>query len=172
MRKISFFSFFVLFLAVAFTSCSKKEVKKDFKQLEESYMPKMEMALTANDTAEVKALAEHYLKLVEERNLDDAVGMLYFLAKDSVIPLPSSMARHQISLLKRIKGIRYEVKNIQFLEELDNRVRCKVTIFDKKPDDPRPNEINFVLRPVRRDGKWYLTLEDTMTDTHGSRIKN
>ena len=47
--------------------------------------------------------------------------------------------------------------------------------FEKQKDDPRPNTAQFFLKPVRIDGRWYLTMADTMTDktgTHGTLIKN
>jgi hypothetical protein len=52
-------------------------------------------------------------------------------------------------------------------------VRYTVTLFEKAEDDPVSNKISFFIKPVRRDGQWYLTLADSQTDsTHGSEIKN
>ena len=148
--------FVVLTLALlTLASCGKKE--KSFKELEEQYLPKPEMRLTAADTAEVRSLTEHYLKLLEQRELDDAAGMLYYMERDSVKPLRPDQLKKQLFVLERFKGVEYKLEHIVFRNETDNEVRCMVKLFEPKEGNTRPNKVAVVLHPVRFQGKWYLT---------------
>ncbi len=137
-------------------SCGKKE--KSFKELEETYLPKPEMTLTASDTANVMALTEHYMKLVEQREIDDAVGMLYYVDKDSVKPLTKEFIRNQKFILERVKGVEYKVDYLKFRTEMDCEAHCTIKLFEPKPGNTRPNTVSMTLFPVRKDGKWYLTV--------------
>ena len=136
-------------------SCGKKE--KSFKELEETYIPKPEMRLTAQDTAEVTSLTEHYLQLLEQRELDDAAGMLYYMERDSVKPLRPDQLKKQLFVLNHFRGVEYKLESIVFRTERDNEVRCMVKLFEPKEGNTRPNKVAIVLRPIRFQGKWYLT---------------
>ena len=137
-------------------SCGKKE--KSFKELEETYLPKPEMTLTASDTANVKALAEHYMKLVEDREIDDAIGMLYYLDKDSVKPLRPEQAKNQRFILSHVKGVEYKLDHLVFRTEKDCEAHFTIKLFEPKPGNTRPNKVSMTLNPVRMDNKWYLTV--------------
>ncbi len=137
-------------------SCGKKE--KSFKELEETYLPKPEMTLTASDTANVKALVEHYMKLVEDREIDDAIGMLYYLDKDSVKPLRPEQAKNQRFILSHVKGVEYKLDHLVFRTEKDCEAHFTIKLFEPKPGNTRPNKVSMTLNPVRMDNKWYLTV--------------
>jgi len=154
MKKNSLFVVMTLAL-LTLASCGKKE--KSFKELEETYLPKPEMALTAQDTAEVTSLAEHYLQLLEQRELEDAAGMLYYLKGDSVLPLRPDQLKNQLFVLKHFKGVEYKMEHIIFRDKDNSEVRCMVKLFEPKEGSTRPNKLALVLRPVRHEGKWYLT---------------
>ena len=138
-------------------SCGKKE--KSFKELEETYLPKPEMTLTASDTANVQALAEHYMQLIEQREIDDAVGMLYYVKKDSVLPLRPDQAKNQKFILDHVKGIEYKVDYLTFRTEMDCEAHCTIKLFEPKPGSNKPNTVAMRLFPVRKEGKWYLTVK-------------
>jgi cytochrome c-type biogenesis protein CcmH/NrfG len=58
-------------------------------------------------------------------------------------------------------------------EQMATAIQHYTQYLEKQPDDPVSNQISFYIKPVRRDGQWYLTLADSQTDsTHGSEIKN
>jgi hypothetical protein len=137
-------------------SCGKKE--KSFKELKETYLPKPEMTLTASDTANVKALVEHYMKLVEDREIDDAIGMLYYLDKDSVKPLRPEQAKNQRFILSHVKGVEYKLDHLVFRTEKDCEAHFTIKLFEPKPGNTRPNKVSMTLNPVRMDNKWYLTV--------------
>ena len=158
--------------ALTLAGCSKQK-QKNLKELQEEYLPKPEMALTKQDSIEVLGLTEHYLQLIKDGDLDDAIGMLYYLRGDSLMSLPRELADGHRMMLRRIKGIRYEVDHMTFIDEKNSEVKYKVILFDRKPGDTRPNEIAGYVKPVRRDGKWYLTIANTMTESNNeTRIKD
>ena len=73
------------------------------------------------------------------------------------------------------KGKEAQIDHLIFVDETDSQVRYTVELFKQKPGEAqRPTKMSFFINPVRRDGKWYLTLPDDVTDTRpgGSQIKN
>ena len=66
-------------------------------------------------------------------------------------------------------GTKYEFKKHAFLN-LGGGVQYTATLFDKKEGDPRPNKLSFLLKPVRYQGRWYLTMADS-DDRNTSRSK-
>lgn len=171
MRKSSLY-LIVLVAALTFGSCggNKKDAKKELSEL-----PKPNMDLNAADTAEVISLANQFLDRLRAEKFDEAVGMIFFLNGDSIEVLSNDRARGQKALLERCKGVRYDVDYFVFSEEKDNIVKYTVTMFEKDANDPRPNKTSFFLKPVRRDGKWFLTMADSMSDTNhlnGTKIQN
>ena len=76
-------------------------------------------------------------------------------------------------VLGHFLGLNYTIDEVRFHKETDCQVRYSVELFEKAADDPVSNKVSFFIKPVRRDGQWYLTLADTESDsTHGSEIEN
>ena len=48
----------------------------------------------------------------------------------------------------------------------NNEVKLDVTLFDKPEGDPKPNMTAMYLRPVKFEGRWYLTVWDNITNTN------
>ena len=166
MKRNSYILLIIACVAFALSGCHG-EKKKSITEQEEEYFQKPTMTLTQADTTEVLSQVERYLSLLQDKNYDDALGMLYFLNKDSIQALPDFMVEDYKEIYPRYHGIRYEIDRMTFLNEKDNEVVYTVTFFDLKPGDKvLPNKKSFTLKPVRRAGKWYLTLADTQTDTN------
>lgn len=140
--------------------------------MQDDFIRPAEMTLAKSDTDQVKSLVQLYLSYLKQGNVDVALSMLHYLNKDSIISLPPDLARKQKMTLTAFKCKKYSIEEIQFLKETDSKVRYTVTLFDKAPSDNRPNTISFVIRPVRRDGKWFLTLADSATETRQSQLDN
>lgn len=158
MRKSSLY-LFVLAVALFMCSCGGDKKKSDSQGYS---LPKPNMELSAADTAEVISLTNQLLDRLRAEKYDDAVGMLYYLNNDSLEALGNDRARAQAMLFKRFKGVRYEVLHFRFKTDKENEVKFVVTLFEKKDDDPRPNTTAFYLKPIRQDGKWFLTMADAM----------
>ncbi|MDD7257392.1 MAG: hypothetical protein PUH24_03815 [Prevotellaceae bacterium] len=163
-------SLLVLALVVLFSlsSCKKTKTVKD---LEDAYLPKPAMSLTQADTAEVKAQVDHYLNLLKGNKKEEAMAMLYYLRGDSIVKMPEEMRERFMTYYSRVQGIKYDVEYLKFYSEIDSEVKYTVTLFENKPGENLPNKMSFVIKPVRREGKWYLTLADTQTDSHDLRSK-
>lgn len=166
MKRNSYILLIIAFMAFALSACHGDK-KKTVSEQEEEYFQKPTMTLTQADTTEVLSQVQRYLSLLQEKNYDDALGMLYFLNKDSIQVLPAYMVEQYKEIYPRYHGVRYEIDRMTFLNEKDNEVVYTVILFDLKPGDKvLPNKKSFTLKPVRRDGKWYLTLADTQSDTN------
>jgi hypothetical protein len=74
-------------------------------------------------------------------------------------------------MLTRFKGVKYDLDRIVYDQETDNIAKYTVTLFEKETGDPRPNTISFMLKPIRRDGKWYLTYCDDVSG-NGTNLPN
>ncbi|MBP3211886.1 MAG: hypothetical protein J6M41_04860 [Prevotella sp.] len=172
MRKISFFLILCACLAVL-TSCSKKK-KLTLEQVDSELRNGPLMDMNHNDTTAVYDLTNQFLAYLKDSNLDAAMGMLHYLKDgEEIVSLPAELEKRNRMVLGNFLGLTYNIDEARFLTETDCQVRYTVTLFEKAADDPVSNKISFFLKPVRREGQWYLTMADTQTDsTHGSRITN
>ena len=131
------------------------------------------METTMMDTLTVTSLVDEYLEYLHDKDLDKAMGMLYYLREDKTIePLSDEMAAKQRAALKPFLGKDFNIDQIIFYQETDSQVKFTCTLFEKEEGDPRPNKISFLIRPMRINNSWYLTMADSHTDTVESKIKN
>ena len=164
MRKTYLYLFLLSFVMMA-VSCGKRS--KTVQELQQEYIAQPVDSFTGTDTAEVAAQAKEFVYKLNQKDIRSAVGMLSFLDGDTIVPLPADLMRRQANALKNIQGVRYTIDRMVFNEEKDNIVKVDVVLFDKKPGDTRPNTISLYLKPIRRNGRWYLTTPDNITDTSG-----
>jgi hypothetical protein len=159
MRKSSFY-LFVLAVALIMGSCGGEKKQSNNS---DAVLPKPDMELSAADTAEVISLTNQFIERLRANKFDEAIGMVYYLNNDSLETLSADRARAQKYLLQRFKGVRYDVDFFRFKNDYDNVVKYTVTLFEKEnEEDPRPNTTSFFLKPVRQEGKWFLTMADAM----------
>jgi len=166
MRKLFLFLSFVLAVTLSLSSCRGKVEQApvdDDQPMEASRM----------DTITVTSLVNQYLQCLHENNIDDAIGMLYYLQEDgTIIKLPEDMAINQRVALTPFLGKEFFINHIKFYKETDSQVKFSCKLFEKEKDDPRPNIISFIIRPMRINNSWYLTMADSHTDTVESKIDN
>ena len=155
MKRLSLFLTILLLLTV-FVGCSDKKapVQKH----------KKEYVFSHEDSTEVLNLVGQFTKYLEGDDLRSAVEMLNILKGDSIFPLEPVQQRRQAMALSIVKGVRYDVNYLVFKSDKDNEVKLDITLFEKEENDPKPNKISFYFRPVRFEGKWYLTTKDNITD--------
>jgi hypothetical protein len=170
MKKSLLFTVAVMLL-LGFSSCSDKKTAKTptLKELADSLIDRPNFEMDSQDSAEVFNLVTQYLNKLREGKIDEAVGMLYYLVEDSVIAMPAKAVEGQKALLGRFQGVSYDLESISYDDETDNLARYTVTLFEKEPNDPRPNTMSFGLNPVRREGKWFLTLSNRDNRLHQYR---
>ena len=90
--------------------------------------------------------------------------MLNVLKKDSVVPLRGRAQFNQARALAFVSGVKREMSYILLRDEFDNEVKIDITLFEKPEGDRRPNKTSFYLRPVKFEGRWYLTTKDDLSD--------
>lgn len=167
-KSFLFFSVLSVALVLFLSSCSSCSGNK---QEESKVEEKQLMELSKYDTTAVMSLVERYFTCLRTNNVDDAVNMLYYLDKNGkIIPLPDDLKRGQRRMLQMHAGLKYSIDYIKFWQETDSEVKFTCTLFDKEPGDPRPNEVKMLIRPMRHDGEWYLTMADTPSQTQESDL--
>ena len=157
-----------LFLAVtaillSVVSCGNK--KQQAPQPETPSKPVY--TFTKADTTDVMTLASQFIARLENKDVRGAVDMLNYLSTgDSIQPLSPTAQRRQAMALNHIMGVRFDLNRLILRTNTDNEVKIDVTLFDKQFDDPKPNKTTFHLRPVKFEGKWYLTVWDNISNTN------
>lgn len=160
MRKIAFFLVAACMMSLLF-SCGNKQKNVVVPDQKPVY------TFSKEDTAEIMSLVNEFTELLTKKNLRDAVGMLQFLAEgDSIQPLDPVAERRQAMTLVNAEGVRYTFNHLTLRSNTNNEVKIDITLFDKLPGDPKPNMTALYLRPVKFEGKWYLTVWDNITNTN------
>lgn len=163
---------FYTLLALTFSLSSCKKEKKDLKTLEKEYIQQPEMILSNKDSDDVRQQVNYYLNALNHKDVDKALSMLYFydLKTNKIRRLNASEEKTQRAVLSRFAGFRAEIDYIKFYRENDSEVKYNVFFSDKPSSPSNPNCMGFMIRPVRLEGKWYLTLAGDNQATYSSTI--
>lgn len=158
-------------VAVLFDSCNSCS-KNDNEGLRPVELETPEYTFTKEDTSAVLDLVGQFVERLKQKDLKNATEMLWYLDKDSV-KVPSTQNRlRQARALSILLGCHdYKLDRIVFNSDIDNEAKVDIILFEKPEGDPRPNSTSFYFRPVRFEGKWYLTTKDNISDTH-SELRN
>ena len=160
MRKIAFFLVATCIMSLLF-SCGNKQKNVVIPNQKPVY------TFTKEDTAEIMNQVNEFIELLSKKNLRDAVGMLQFLAQgDSIQPLDPVMERREAMTLVNVEGVSYDFNHLTLRSNTNNEVKIDITLFEKAPGDAKPNMTALYLRPVKFEGKWYLTVWDNITNTN------
>ena len=156
MKKVTLFlAALVVMMLVA--SCGDKKKSS-------SASSKKEYVFTPADSAEIKQLVGDFMVRLDSSDIRGAVEMLNVLKKDSVVPLTGRAQYGQAKALAFVRGVKREMSYLLLRNDFDNEVKIDITLFEKPEGDRRPNKTSFDLRPVRFEGKWYLTTKDDFSD--------
>lgn len=167
MKKLFFF--FALISVLVFTvSCSNKK-QPNVNVTEGSTFV---YSFTKADTTEVLNLVSQFMARLENHDIRDAVEMLRFLDGDSIKEATNVIKTRRALTFSTFPVLSHKVDRIVFNSDIDNEVKIDMKLFEKEENDPRPNTTSLYLRPVKFEGKWYLTTIDTITDTNAERSDN
>lgn len=162
----------IIAFACSLSSCSDKK-KREWKP--EMAIQQAEMKLDNQDSVKVFTMVRDYLENVKNGNYDDAIKMLYYLNKDNKIEqLPASLAKQERMGISAFKVYAYRIETLRFLKETDCKVSYYMILQDPeqcKKEGKKPAEIGALIRPVRENGVWYLTLANSATESKNSKIK-
>lgn len=172
MKKLSIVFIALLSLCVVVGCKDTKRVKPKDEVNKNLIQP--EMTLRSNDTVQVRRLVRQFFDRLEQKDIDGALAMLHYYKDGAPGDLPSDIEAKERMVYGMFLGMpKYDIDHMIFFREDDSEVKFTVTMFDKvDPKDPRPNKASFLIRPVRYNGQWYLTLADTQTDKVKSEIKH
>jgi hypothetical protein len=161
-----------LILAFTFALTSCKDKKKDVKTLEQDYVQQPQMILNSNDSNEVRDAVNYYLTALNHKQVDKALSMLFYydLKTNKVRRLTDKENAEQKAVLSRFAGYRAEIEYIKFFRENDSEVKYNIYFSDKPSTPSNPNCMGFMIRPVRLEGRWYLTLAGENQATYSSQI--
>jgi len=164
MRKLSTIIIILLSLMM-FSSCNKKS---EGQKIMERYGVEPEMAISEQDTQVVLNLTNKFLTLCKNNQIDEAMSMLYYYdKKNNIVSLPSDLAKKQRGILKIFHIYSYNIEYLKFYREDDSQVKYSF-VFNQPAKGEKPATITGLLRPIRKNGKWYLTAADTDSQTHSS----
>ena len=167
MKRIALFLVVATALLFAVSCSNKKQQPAPVEPEKPTY------TFTKEDTAEVMTQVEEFMGRLEKKDIRGAVEMLNFLALgDSIKPLNAVQQRRQAMALMNVQGIKYDLNHLSLRSFTNNEVKIDITLFEKAPGDPKPNMTGFFLRPVKFEGKWYLTVWDVISNTNQDSNKD
>lgn len=131
---------------------------------------KPEMNVTGDDSAQVIDLVREYFNLVQHKKYEQAMGMIYYLGKDDKVETPpKALYDQELAAISAFPIYGFTIEYLRFYKETDSEV--KYTIFLQDPKKvAKPATMSGMLRPVRRDAKWYLTMADVVSEQNRSKF--
>ena len=116
--------------------------------------------LTAADTTMAIDQANEVMALLKENRIPEALDKLYVI--DS-IGNPVRPSQKQIEdytqRFELFPVISYKLQKFYFKAWDDNLIDYSTEFYQAK-NPSEPNKIAVVFNPIRKDGKWYLSLKD------------
>ena len=168
MKRIALFLVMAAMLILVCSCDSKKQ--QQYKYPSED---KPEFVFTHEDTVEITEQVRDFISRLEAKDVRGAVEMLSFLSYgDTIKPLDAVAKRRQAMSLLLVRGVNYEMRHMTLRSYTNNEVKIDVKLFEKPEGDKRPNTTALYLRPVKFEGKWFLTAWDNMSNTNQDRNKD
>ena len=157
--KSKFLILAVLMAGILAVGCTgkKDEPKK------ESFGIQPEMTVSNLDTTTVVQMTNDFLEQVKQGQVEDAVSRLYVYENEQLRQL-NDQERQQCTMLYSMFPVYdYKVTTFRFFKETDSEVHFEMTIEDPATTDS-PAHQQGLIRPIRYNGTWYLTLANTATE--------
>lgn len=149
--------FLLLLSLLVVTSCKHK--KEDV--IKDEYIRPASITFTKQDTVEIMNQVNNYVSAVKSKDYHTAVQNLYALqGRDSVRPLTEDQKEHAMGVYNHFNIYDCEVNAFALKGESENMVKVALQII-KDGDIHKGIGVTYVkLRPVKFNGKWYITLMD------------
>jgi hypothetical protein len=155
--------FLLLALLFMATACQNGQKPQEAQEQTED-TGAMRIEVSEADRQAVNDSLAVFLGLMREHQFDKAVAMLWVWDGEFVSRLSPEAARKQAMIYRQLPGIDYKLESVMFNSETDNTAKYCVVLFEKEEGDNSPNTIFFGLNPIRREGKWYLTVSDAFAE--------
>lgn len=128
-----------------------------------------QMTLSSYDSTTVRQLVTDFLEHLKQGRIDDVMPTLYTLDGEDVKPLSGVEYDKCRFALNLYQIYDYKITDMIFFKETDSEVKYKLYIQDPATKE-NPATMNGLIRPVRRDGTWYICLANSETEDHVSEI--
>ena len=148
----------LLLAVVLVSSCSSCSDKK--KSNTNSYLPESELKTDAEDTLAINELLDHYMGLLAENKVEDAINMLNRVKDGEVVPLDPKEANGFKSAFSKLHIYGVKKKGFLLRSAKNNDITILLQII---PSGDIEKEIGVTaqhINPVFKEGQWYLTLLD------------
>ena len=149
----------LLLAVVLVSSCSSCSDNKK-KSNTNSYLPESELKTDAEDTLAINELLDHYMGLLAENRVEDAVNMLNRVKDGEVVPLDPKEANGFKSAFSKLHIYGVKKKGFLLRSAKNNDITILLQII---PSGDIEKEIGVTaqhINPVFKEGQWYLTLLD------------
>ena len=153
------FYIFIAILFAVFSFCSCKNQKKSHI----AEVIEFRNTLTKEDTTQVLKLSNDCMELLKNKNIDQAVAMLYEYDDSlyQIQPLTESSIKSIKHTLKVFPVIRYKLSYYSLQSESINDVKYIITFSDEQESEQNGRPVtSFMFNPVKVDGVWYLCLKN------------
>ena len=154
MKKIFIFVFLSFVGISYFSSCSPKADKN-----ETTSHDMFVASLTSADTTEVLNMCQEFFTKLAQGDKESAFAMLS-LSTDSgeVIAMTEEKIQQLTRQFTMFPVLDNHLVEYTFGDAADNLMKFKVVFA--KDEQGKEDAINFGLNPIRKDGKWYLTVRN------------
>lgn len=149
----------LLLAVVLVSSCSSCSDNKK-KSNTNSYLPESELKTDAEDTLAINELLDHYMGLLAENKVEDAINMLNRVKDGEVVPLDPKEANGFKSAFSKLHIYGVKKKGFLLRSAKNNDITILLQII---PSGDIEKEIGVTaqhINPVFKEGQWYLTLLD------------
>lgn len=138
------------------SSCSDNKKKTDTNP----YLPESELKTDAEDTLAINELLDHYMGLLAENRVEDAVNMLNRVKDGEVVPLEAKEANGFKSAFSKLHIYGVKKKGFLLRSAKNNDITILLQIVPSGDLDKEIGVTAQHINPVFKEGQWYLTLLD------------
>lgn len=154
--KNIFYSVILLFVGISvFSSCSSKKEDKIIPSSHDQFVS----TLTSVDTTEVLNLCQEFFSKLTQGDKEGAIAMLS-LSTDTgdLLDMNDDKKTQLTRQFTMFPVLDNHLVDYKFGDAADNLMRFKVVFA--RDEQGKEEVINFGLNPIRKDGKWYLTVRN------------
>lgn len=154
--KNIFYSVILLFVGISvFSSCSSKKEDKIIPSSHDQFVS----TLTSADTTEVLNLCQEFFSKLTQGDKEGAIAMLS-LSTDTgdLLDMNDDKKTQLTRQFTMFPVLDNHLVDYKFGDAADNLMRFKVVFA--RDEQGKEEVINFGLNPIRKDGKWYLTVRN------------
>lgn len=149
-----------ILFALCISSCGNKKAASNDAGLSEKPFSSL---LSAEDTTLVLNKARTCMDKLRAGQIEEALGMISVLDGRNVQPLSEEMKQTMKKRFSFFPVVNYTLDYFSFTADSVNDIKYAVE-FTERTKGKTPNTIGLMFNPVKKDGKWYLTIKQATQD--------